>query len=262
MSAPSNVEAASKFEWKLPALPEAPSRWARITDFLDERGVHIALIGAIALSAMTGGVLFFLAFKGAAIFAFQVTILVSLIQVGIARAHNKKMETVQAEHGYTPLHYAVIEKNYVRIQRLLERGEIDLNVRSKNGQNPLHLAVLKDDQVSAALLSQEDDNRNKDASPGRKRLVDERVGRRGFQSQDPIEGMAELEKRTLDLQEQAAGIEKFSPLRQAIEQTESLGMLSLLKHYKAKTTDADKAMLATRCSEKIRHQVSQILNLS
>jgi hypothetical protein len=237
-----------EFQWKPPVLPEAPGRWARITDFLDEKGVHIALIGTIALSAIGCAVLFFVALKAAAFFALQLTVLLSLIQIGVAGSHNKKQEERLKEHGYTPLHIAVVEKNYVRIQRLLERDEVDLNARSRNGCNSLHLAVLEDDQIAAALLLTEDARRRaldskKPDKPVRKSvLVNERVGVRASMNKDPVERMVGLEREVLDLQEEISRIDRFAPMHLVIAKTKSLAMLSLLVSYKAdgSTLYADK----------------------
>lgn len=69
------------------------------------------------------------------------------------------LEDVQ---GYTPLHWAALQGNYVVAALLLERGA-DVNARNREGQTSLHLAVTcKNIKVVALLLASKADVNAKD----------------------------------------------------------------------------------------------------
>ncbi|MHB9148067.1 MAG: ankyrin repeat domain-containing protein [Candidatus Amoebophilus sp.] len=78
--------------------------------------------------------------------------------IGALLYHQINSSTL-AQNGFSPLHYAVFQKNEVIFQLLINQDHININLRDAQGNTPLHLAVLKGcfNMVEILLLREEVD---------------------------------------------------------------------------------------------------------
>ena len=67
--------------------------------------------------------------------------------------HSGANVNIENNAGWTPLHVAVVHKDYEKARYLLNKGaNVNATIREQEDDTPLHLAVLNDDGKMARLL--------------------------------------------------------------------------------------------------------------
>ena len=133
-----------------------------IETLVKEEGVDINQINDHGMAPLHHAVIFFAEIKNAS------DVIRELVRLG-ADINIKTSEGWKfwSQGGYTPLHTAVIQKNYYAMHTLLQLGA-DVNMGSRFGYTSLHLALYFDDLESARILLEHEADPNK---PGAGNIV-------------------------------------------------------------------------------------------